>query len=185
MERPFTTLSSQQIWQSRWYNLRQDRVLAPDGSELTYTIVDKLPAVWIVPVTADGHLILIEQYRYAVENWCLEVPAGTGEPGVASIDLAARELREEIGGTAEQIIPMGELYIMPGISNAIGRLFLALGVTLSGETQREASEIIHLRPLPAEEAFSRARSGQMNAGMSALAILRCEAAIRKYLGGER
>lgn len=181
-ERPFTTLSSQLIWQSRWYNLRQDRVRVQGGSELTYTIVDKLPAVWIVPVTTDGQLVLIEQYRYAVDDWCLEVPAGTGEPGVESIDLAARELREEIGGTAARIVSMGELYIMPGISNAVGRLFLALGVTLSAETQREESEIIRLRPLPAEEAFIRARSGQMNAGMSALAIIRCEAAIREYLG---
>ena len=57
--------------QSRWYNLRQDRLRAPTGHEFTYTLIDHPGAVWIVAVTADGQVVLIRQYRYTVDDWCL------------------------------------------------------------------------------------------------------------------
>ena len=73
------TLSSRFLWQSRWYNLRQDHIRTQDGHEFTYTIVDHPGAVWVVPITADGHVILIRHYRYTVDDWCWEVPAGEYE----------------------------------------------------------------------------------------------------------
>jgi len=178
-ERPYQTLSSRYLWQSQWYNVRQDQVRLPNGSELTYTIIDKPTAVWIVPITTDGHLVLIEQYRYAVDDWCLEIPAGTGEPGIELADLAARELREEIGGSAEHILPIAEFYLMSGIGNGKAKVFLALNVML-GETAHEQTEYIHLRPVPIEEALDMARSGMINAGPSALAILLSETKIREF-----
>jgi ADP-ribose pyrophosphatase len=57
------TLGSRFLWQSRWYRLRQDRVRTQDGHEFTYTLVDHPGAVWIVPVTVDGQVILVWQYR--------------------------------------------------------------------------------------------------------------------------
>jgi ADP-ribose pyrophosphatase len=177
--RPFTTLSSRYLWQSQWYNVRQDQVRLLDGREVTYTVIDKPPAVWIVPITVDGQLVLIEQYRYTIQDWCLEVPAGSGEPGVEPLDLAIRELREEIGGTAQQIVPIHEFYLSTGLTNGRGQVFLALGVTL-GATQHEATEYIKLHPVPVEEALHMARTGVIKAGPSALAILLSEAAIRAY-----
>jgi ADP-ribose pyrophosphatase len=170
LNRPYQTLSSRYLWQSRWYNLRQDQLCATDGSEVTYTVIEKPAAVWIVPVTQDGQVILINQYRYPVDAWCLEIPAGTIEPGIDPVEMAARELREEIGGTAENFIPLGDYYLMNGIGNGQARLFLALGVTL-GESQREPTEYIQLRPVPFDDAVQMARTGQIQAGISALAIL--------------
>jgi ADP-ribose pyrophosphatase len=61
------TLDTKWVWQSRWYSLRQDRLRAPDGREFTYTIVDHPGAVWVVPVTTDGQIALIWQFRYPVD----------------------------------------------------------------------------------------------------------------------
>jgi len=179
-ERPYRTLSRQYLWQSRWYSLRQDRLRTEDGKELTYTVIEKPEAVWIVPVTVEGRLVLIDQYRYAIDDWCLEVPAGNVEPGVDSLAMAVRELREEIGGTVERIFPVTEFYTMNGIGNEIARVFLALGVTL-GEPQREETEHILLHEVPVEEALRMARAGEIKDGPSALAILLCEVALREYL----
>jgi len=96
-QRPYTTLSRRYLWQSRWYNVRQDQLRNRSGGELIYTVIEKPPAVWVVPVTADGELVLIDQYRYTVDAWCQEVPAGNIEPGLDAPGMAARELREEIG----------------------------------------------------------------------------------------
>lgn len=60
-------LDSRYLWQSSWYNLRQDRVRLPGGREIAYTIVEHPGAVWVVPVTADGRVALIWHYRYPVK----------------------------------------------------------------------------------------------------------------------
>jgi ADP-ribose pyrophosphatase len=70
------TLETRLLWRSRWYNLRQDRLRTQAGHEFTYTLVDHPGAVWIVPLTNDGYVALIRQYRYTVDDWCYEVPAG-------------------------------------------------------------------------------------------------------------
>jgi ADP-ribose pyrophosphatase len=179
---PFTTLSQRTLWESRWFSLRRDQIRLPDGRELDYHFIDKPPAVWIVPVLADGRLVLIEEYRYAVGDWVLEVPAGTSEPGEDAAATALRELREEIGGTAARLVSIGEYYVAVGISNGIAKVFLALGVTL-GDAHPEDAEDITLRPVPAREALRMARAGEIKAGSSALAILLSEAAICEYLRG--
>ena len=70
------TLESEYLWQSQWYNLRQDRLRTQEGHEFTYTIVDHPGAVWVVPVTTEGQVALIRNYRHTVDDWCYEVPAG-------------------------------------------------------------------------------------------------------------
>jgi ADP-ribose pyrophosphatase len=70
------TLGRHYLWQSRWYNLRQDRVRTPAGHEFTYTLVEHPGAVWIVPVTDDGQIVLIRHYRYPVSDSCQKVKNG-------------------------------------------------------------------------------------------------------------
>jgi ADP-ribose pyrophosphatase len=179
-DNPYQTLSRRYVWQSRWYNVRQDQLRAPDGSEFTYTVIEKPHAVWIVPVTAGGEIVLIDQYRYPIEDWCLEIPAGNVEPEMDAAAMAARELHEEIGGTAQRLVRIGEFYTMNGIGNEIAEIYLALGVTL-GDPQREVTEVIRLRAVPVDEALSLARAGAIKDGPSALAILLSETALRDYL----
>lgn len=176
-EHPFTVLSSQHLWQSRWYNVRQDRLRADSAEEFTYTVIESPGAVWIVPLTVDGHLVLINQYRYPIDQWCLEVPAGNIEAGTDPVTMAARELHEEIGGTATQIIPVTEFFTMNGIGSEVAHVYVALGVTL-GAPKRESTEMIELVEVPLEEGLSLARTGQIKDGPSALAILLSEPLLR-------
>jgi len=177
--RPYLTLDSRYVWQSRWYSLRQDHLRAADGSEITYTVVEKPGAVWIVPVTADGQMVLIRQYRHPVEAWCLEVPAGNVEPGHDELSMAARELREEVGGTAGRWAKAAEFFTMNGIGNEIAQVYLAQDVTL-GAPQREPTEYIDVELLPVAEALRLARAGAIKDGPSALAILLCEPLLGEY-----
>jgi ADP-ribose pyrophosphatase len=171
------TLDSKYLWQSRWYNLRQDRLRTPEGREFTYTLVDHPGAAWVVPVTAEGQVALIWQYRYAVDDWCYEVPAGGISPGLAPEEVAHRELFEEIGGTAAELRPIGQFYTSNGISNEIAYVYLATGVEL-GRTQREPTELMEIRLVPVEEAIRMAREGEISDGPSALALLWCEPLLR-------
>ena len=178
-KQPYDILARRYLWQSRWYHVRQDTLGDATGGQFTYTVIEKPAAVWVVPVTAGGNLVLIHQYRYAVDDWCLEVPAGNVEPGVDPAVMAARELHEEIGGTAERLIPVADFYTMNGIGDEIAWVYLALGVTL-GQPHREPTELIELRAMPLAEGLRLARAGQIKDGPSALALLLCEPALRLH-----
>ncbi|MCA9945839.1 MAG: hypothetical protein KC449_20290 [Anaerolineales bacterium] len=66
MKRPFKTISSRIAWSCPWYAVRQDEILLPDGSQGVYNTVTKPTAVWILPVTPQGEIVLCHSYRYTV-----------------------------------------------------------------------------------------------------------------------
>jgi ADP-ribose pyrophosphatase len=167
------TLDSRFLWQSRWYNLRQDRVRTQTGHEFTYTLVDHPGAVWVVPVTADGQVVLIRSYRYTVDDWCYEVPAGGLSPDLTPEEVARFELLEEVGGTAGELRYVGQFYTSNGISSEVAYVYLATGVQL-GEAHPEPTELMEMRLVPVEEALRMAREGEIADGPSALALLWCE-----------
>jgi ADP-ribose pyrophosphatase len=171
------TLDSRFIWQSKWYNLRQDHLRTEAGHEFTYTLVDHPGAVWIVPVTKDGQAVLIRQYRYTVDDWCYEVPAGgLGSDGIPE-EIARRELLEEVGGTASELRYVGQFYTSNGISNEVAYVYLASGVELV-EAHREPTELMEIRLVPVNEALRMARQREITDGPSALALLWCETQLR-------
>ena len=175
---PYQTLRSRLLWSSPWYSLREDQVRFPDGSEGSYTVVDKRDAVWIVPVLHDGSMVLIRNYRHTVSDWLWEVPAGGIEPGISADQMAQRELAEEIGGQAETLREVCSVYTMPGIGNERAHIYLAEGVTL-GKPHHEPSEVMERHILPLEDVLAMVMRGDIADGPSALAILLCTPHIRK------
>lgn len=171
-DKPIHTLGSRYLWRSRWYNLRQDRIRLPGGEESTYTVVEHPGAVWIVPVTAEGKVVLIHNYRHTVQDWCWEVPAGGLKADVEPAEMARQELLEEIGGVAESLRHVAWFYTMNGIGDEVAHVFLATGVEL-GEPDREPGEVMEMRLVSVQNALEMARSGQMTDGPSALSLLLC------------
>ncbi len=170
---PWKTLHSKYLWQSPWYSLRQDRLRTQKGHEFTYTLIEHPGAVWIVPLTANGQIALIRHYRYTVNDWCYEVPAGGLCPGLTPEEAARRELQEEIGGTAAELRLIGQFYTSNGISSEIAYVYLATGVEL-GTTHREPTELMEVQLVSVEKAMRMAREGEISDGPSALALLWCE-----------
>jgi ADP-ribose pyrophosphatase len=185
----YETVQTTCLWQSKWYSLRQDRLLAQDGHDFTYTIVDHPGAIWVVPVTMDRQVVLVYQYRYPVDDWCYEVPAGGFPPRleqsqrtsrsrlVQAEEVARRELLEEVGGTAADLRHVGQFYTSNGISNEEAYVYLASGVVL-GQSHREPTELMEIRLVPVEQALRMARFGEITDGPSALALLWCEPLLR-------
>jgi ADP-ribose pyrophosphatase len=173
LPKPFRTVASHVVWSCPWYNVRQDEIVLPNGQPAVYNVVQKADAVFVVPVTAEGEVVLIYQYRYTINDWCWEVPAGAQQPGLSLEETAQVELREEVGGTAERLQYLGHFYAANGICNEVSHLYLATGVTLA-ETAHEVAEVMTVHRKPITEALWMARSGRITDGPSALALLRCE-----------
>lgn len=164
-----------------WLTIREDRVDITDGHEIRFAYRVSRGAVVIVPVTRDGQMVLIRQYRYTVDDWCLEVPAGGmhDKENVPLEEAAREELREEAGATCEELLPVSEIYSNNATTNEVMNIYLATGVELQDRVPYEATEKIEVVVMPASEAIEMARSGRMKDGLSALSILLCEPKLRE------
>jgi len=169
-------LDSQTRFENGICRLREDEVELNGGRKIQYAYVERDEAVVVVPITAKGEMVLLKQYRYAVDEWCLELPAGgTHDTPDASLEEAARkELREEVGATAKSLTYVDFFYPANAITNEKCHVFLAEGVELSGDQETEAGETIEVHLVPIAEAIELARSGAMKTAPSALALLLCE-----------
>lgn len=178
MSKPIQTKSSRIVWSCPWYRVRQDAIITPDGNPGVYNVVEHPGAVWIIPVTSAGEIVLIYAYRYTIDDWCYEIPAGGVKAGQSLADAARAELLEEIGGTAKEIAYMGHFYTMNGIGDEVAHIFLATDVTL-GATNHEPTEIIEIQPKPVEEVLRMAQANKISDGPSALALLICAEKLRR------
>jgi ADP-ribose pyrophosphatase len=166
---------------TKWIKVREDTVDVEGHGELNFTYLDLPPAVGIVPVTREGTVVLIRQYRFIVDAWCLEVPAGgSHDAGDESLDDVARhEIREEIGASCDELLHVSHCYLANGAISQLYHVYLALGVTLDNEPAPEPTEHIELHPMPIVEAVDMARNGKIEDGPSALSLLLCEPLLRE------
>ena len=166
---PWQTLSSKAL-SGPPHRLNRDRVQTQAGTALDYLYRPRGPrAVFVVPVTVAGEVVLIRQYRYPLGAWILEVVAGGMDPGEDVLQSAARELLEEVGGAAQEWVALPAFYPQPSVSGAIFYPLLALGVTL-GEARPEPDELIERLVLPLAEAYRLLAAGELLHGPGALTL---------------
>ncbi len=119
-------LESTLVYQNRWMRVREDKVRRQSGREGIFGVVDKPDFVVVLPIE-DEYIYLVEQYRYAVECRCWELPQGSweGKPNVDPDLLAAGELEEETGLVAGSIQYLGHQYLATGYSSQGYHMYFA------------------------------------------------------------
>jgi len=118
------TIESMYIYQGKVVTLRKDKVKLPNGKLSEREIVEHSGAVAIVPVTNEGKIIFVKQYRKPIEKETIEIPAGKLNPGERPEDCAQRELQEETGFAGELNFKFS-YYTTPGFSDEIMYMFFA------------------------------------------------------------
>lgn len=151
-------IKSQVVYQGPVFNVRQDFLRLPDGNQARIDVVDHRESVTILPVDEQGQIWFIRQYRQPIGGWLLELPAGVAEPGEESQVSAMRELREEIGMAAHQIMELGSFYLAPGYSSEFMRVFLARDLYAS-PLPGDIDEILKVEKISASEAYRLAENG--------------------------
>ena len=153
----------------------------PNGERTRYAYLERPAAVIIVPVTATGEMILIKQYRYSVDEWCYEVPAGGthDKPDESLEEVAREELREEVGGTGAAFTYVDILFSAVSISDEKCHVYLAEKVELGESDEQEAGESIEVERMPVAQALEFVRAGKMKNAQCGLAILLCEPLLRQ------
>jgi 8-oxo-dGTP pyrophosphatase MutT (NUDIX family) len=140
-QRPvFTPVSEETAYQGWLIRVQRATFVDPDGTPFERDIVRHPGAVAVVAVTDDDAVLLVHQYRPAVDRWLLEIPAGTRDvDDEPPEDTAARELAEEVGRRADRWTLLCRTAITPGFCDEITHVFLATGLG-AVPTDRQGAE---------------------------------------------
>ena len=157
------------IYKGRLLNLREDRVLLPTGKESAREIVEHPGAVAVVAITTENEIVLVRQYRKAVGESLLEIPAGVPNPGETGDDCARRELEEETGFHAKKIRKLGEGFASPGYSNELIQYYLAEQMTRMMQKTDE-DEFIEVDLVDMELAYDMAKRGKIKDNKTMIGI---------------
>ena len=163
-------ISSERIYEGAILNVRRDKVTAVAG-EAYREIIEHNGAVAMVPITEEGNIIMVEQFRYACGRAVLEIPAGkidAGETDPAAV--AARELREETGYTADNIMLLGKINTSAAYSEEMISVYAMTGLT-PGEQQLDDDEALNVIEMPFKEAYDMAASGKLIDAKTIAALL--------------
>jgi len=164
-----TVDSTQQLYRGRQFAFVVEQVTHPNGVKTEMGIVRHPGSTVIVPIFEDGSMGLIRQYRHAVSTYIYEAPAGTMEPGEDPLVCAHRELEEETGYAAGEMIPLGKTYLLPAYSDELTYVYLARVLKKTSQ-DLDSDEIIDVHRLPLDHVLEMISSGDIIDALSILAI---------------
>ncbi len=151
-ERAATVLDSRAVHQGRAFDTCQDRVRLPNGREATMDVVRHPASVILLPLPDPGRVILVRQYRYAVDRWIWELPAGNVEPGEDPEAAARRECAEETGWTAGRVERIGAWYPSPGYCDEVMIFYRLTELTATDRLALDADEVLEPKVFTLDEA---------------------------------
>ena len=169
-EDPVRVLSHRRVHAGKVIDLDVDDVVEPGGIAGTREVVRQRGSVAALPVHEDGRVVLVRQYRYAVDALVWELPAGRRDPGETPEEGARRELEEEVGLRAGALEPLLVFWTTPGFCDEVMHLFRATALE-SVPARPEADERIESRTFTLEEAMGMVQRGEIREGKTLVALL--------------
>ena len=167
---PEKQLSSEPKFDGKIVRLRVDTVLLPNGEQSTREVIDHANAVVIVPVDSEDNVLLVRQYRYAVEEMLLEAPAGLIDDSEDPDDAAQRELREETGYASRSLRPLGGFWSSPGFCTEYLYAYLARDLVPS-PLSPDDDEFIEVERQPISRIPQLIRLGEIQDAKTIAALL--------------
>jgi ADP-ribose pyrophosphatase len=159
------------MYRCKVFDVWEEEILLPSGKNIKQSWIDHKPTVAIVAVNDKNELLLIKQYRLAVKKHLLEIPAGSLDNDSESpVACAQRELAEETGFKAQNLVNLYEGYLLPGYCNEYMYFFLAQGLTFEPLSPDE-DEFIEVLPTKLADAEKLLKNGEITDAKTALGII--------------
>lgn len=175
------TIHSQEIFNGKIIKLQVDEVKLPNGKMAKREIVKHPGAVGIIPITSDGKILMVEQFRKPLERSLLEIPAGKLEQGEEPDITAARELEEETGFRANQLDYLTSFYTAPGFSDEVIHLYIATDLEkVENPLPGDEDEFVDLLEVDLESAATFVDEKRIYDAKTAYAVLYLQ--MKKVLG---
>ena len=167
-----TQASSQLIFDGKVLHVYKDEINLPNGGQSMREYCKHNGAVAVVPLTSDGCVVCVRQYRYALDRVTLEIPAGKFDyVGEDHREAALRELREETGYITEHLTSIGALATSPALLTEIIYMYLAEDMT-EGETDPDEDEFLEIVKIPLDEMVDMIIRGEIEDAKTQAAVLK-------------
>ncbi len=167
-----TQKSSELIFDGKVLHLYRDEIYLPDGREAFREFCRHMGAVCVVPITDEGEVICVRQYRYAIADVVLEIPAGKLDSKDEDPTAAVlRELREETGATCKKLTYMGKYFSSPAILDECIHMYMAEGLEF-GDTDFDDDEFLESCRIPMDELVGMIMRGEVIDGKTQAAVMR-------------
>ncbi|MBN3907796.1 MAG: NUDIX hydrolase [Nostoc sp. NMS1] len=166
------TLKSKMVLDNPWCQIRQDEIELPNGKIIDdYFVSIKPDVAMVLPITTNKEIIFVWQYRHAVGEFFLELPAGNFDPAKESAEVAAiREFTEETGYIAQEFRKIGTLYDKPSKDTNKIHLFLAENVSKIGEQKLDITEEIEIVFIPIKSVLDKIVQGEISVAGTVAAL---------------
>jgi len=167
------TLSSEYLFNDRWFKVRRDKCETPGGKIVDpYYVYEFSTWVGALPVTEEGKIIMVRQYRHALGETCLEIPGGCVDDTDTNVEYAiARELLEETGYSFTSFDYLGKISPNPSTNSNLLHMFLAKGGKKVGEQNLDENEEIEVWEWRLDELKQLLRENKIVQAMHVSCIL--------------
>ena len=154
------TRKVREIYRGKILNVFLETIVLPNGKTKDREVVRHSGAAAMVPILDGGQVVLVKQYRHAVDGYLWEIPAGTLEHGESFVACAKRELVEEIGYQAEHLELLHEIFPAPGYTDERIQIFLATGLTADRQNLDD-DEVLEVKSIAFDQALDMIVSGDI------------------------
>lgn len=159
------------VFKGKIFSVNRETIRLAQDKLVTREWVKHPGAAGILGLTKKERVVLVKQFRPAVGESLLEIPAGLLPPGEAPIDCAFRELEEETGYRAKELIKLAEFYTTPGCSDEVFHLYLARDLVKKSRPNLDEGEELTVKELKLVEALQLLRDGKIKDGKTVIALL--------------
>lgn len=167
---PMQRLSSRQLHKTPWLGVREDQVRMADGRETAYTVIECGHCVGVLPLRADGQVLMVRQYRYIAGRYTWEMPTGGVRAGETWAQAAQRELAEEAGHHAGLLAPVCTYHTSKSSIDETAHLFIGRDLQPASATADE-DEHIDVTAMPLAQVLEMVLSGEITDSMTIIAVL--------------
>jgi ADP-ribose pyrophosphatase len=165
-------LASELIYDGKIVHLYKDTVTLPNGQPAIREVIRHVGAVCVVPLTNEGEVICVRQFRYPHAKVLLEIPAGKLDSKTEDhVEAALRELREETGARCEKLTSLGTLLSTPAFVDEVIDMYLAEGLTF-GDVSPDEDEFLDVVRIPLEDMVDMILRGDVTDAKTQAAVLK-------------
>jgi len=181
-ENPWKTLSTHPVYNNAWIKVEEHKVINPGGTPGIYGKVSfKNQAVGIIPIDDEGNTWLVGQYRYTLSEWSWEIPMGGSPNKEDRIKTAQRELEEETGLIADDIIELLHLHPSNSVTNEQGYVYLATNLSAGVQQLDDTEKDIQVKKIAFDDALKMAQNGEITDALSVAGLFYIALNRQKYI----
>lgn len=165
------TLEVEEIYNGKILRLTREQALLENGKQAVREVVHHSGGVCVLPLTDEGEVLFVKQFRYPFKEVLWELPAGKREAGEDPKECGIRELKEEVGATAKEVISLGCLYPTVAYDTEVIYMYLARGLDF-GSQQLDADEFLDVEKIPLQKAYEMVMNNELPDAKTQIAVLK-------------